>query len=122
MRVYQFDPQIYPRKLWVAVEVPTEELNEKFVDEIKDMDDSYDAETLPIQQKEPLLGGVLVRFENLKSMRSDNIAHEATHAALEIFDYVDARIQYDNQEPFAYLVGWVVKCIDEVKTAMQING
>ena len=122
MKVYQFDPQIYPRKLWVAVGVPTEELNEKFVDEIKDMDDSYDAETLPIQQKEPLLGGVLVRFENLKSMRPDNIAHEATHAALEIFDYVDARIQYDNQEPFAYLVGWVVKCIDEVKTAMQING
>lgn len=122
MKVYQFDPQIYPRKLWVAVGVPTEELNEKFVDEIKDMDDSTDAETLPIQQKEPLLGGVLVRFENLKSMRPDNIAHEATHAALEIFDYVDARIQYDNQEPFAYLVGWVVKCIDEVKTAMQING
>lgn len=122
MKVYQFDPQIYPRKLWVAVGVPTEELNEKFVDEIKDMDDSNDAETLPIQQKEPLLGGVLVRFENLKSMRPDNIAHEATHAALEIFDYVDARIQYDNQEPFAYLVGWVVKCIDEVKTAMQING
>lgn len=122
MKVYQFDPQIYPRKLWVAVGVPTSELNEKFVDEIKDMDDSNDAETLPIQQKEPLLGGVLVRFENLKSMRPDNIAHEATHAALEIFDYVDARIQYDNQEPFAYLVGWVVKCIDEVKTAMQING
>ena len=86
------------------------------------MDDSNDAETLPIQQKEPLLVGVLVRFENLKSMRPDNIAHEATHSALEIFDYVDARIQYDNQEPFAYLVGWVVKCIDEVKTAMQING
>lgn len=122
MKVYQFDPQIYPRKLWVAVGVPTEELNEKFVDEIKDMDDSYDAETLPIQQKEPLLGGVLVRFENLKSMRPDNIAHEATHAALEISDYVDARIQYDNQEPFAYLVGWVVKCIDEVKTVLQING
>lgn len=122
MKVYQFDPQIYPRKLWVAVGVTTSELNEKFVDEIKDMDDSNDAETLPIQQKEPLLGGVLVRFENLKSMRPDNIAHEATHAALEIFDYVDARIQYDNQEPFAYLVGWVVKCIDEVKTAMQING
>lgn len=122
MKVYQFDPQIYPRKLWVSVGVPTEELNEKFVDEIKDMDDSNDAETSPIQQKEPLLGGVHVRFENLKSMRPDNIAHEATHAALEIFDYVDARIQYDNQEPFAYLVGWVVKCIDEVKTAMQING
>lgn len=121
MRVYQFDPQIYPRKLWVAVGVPTEELNEKFVEEIKDIDKSADAETWPVQQKEPLLGGVLVRFENLKSMLPDNIAHEATHAALEIFDYVDARIQYDNQEPFAYLVGWVVKCIDEVKTANQIN-
>lgn len=121
MKIYQFDPQIYPRKLWVSVGTSTEELNEKFVEEIKDIDDSADAETWPVQQKEPLLGGVLIRFSDLKDMRPDNIAHEATHAALEIFDYVEARIQYDNQEPFAYLVGWVVKCIDEVKTTMQVN-
>lgn len=121
MKVYQFDPQVYPRKLWVAVGVPTEELNEKFGN-IKDMDDYCDAETMPVQQKEPLLGGVLIRFSDLKAMRPDNIAHEATHAALEIFDYVEARIQYDNQEPFAYLVGWVVKCIDEVKNdSMKIG-
>lgn len=48
-------------------------------------------------------------------MTAKNIAHESTHAALEIFAYVGARISYDNQEPYAYLVGWIADCIDKVK-------
>ena len=117
MSIYQFDPQIYPRKLWVSVGASTEELQERFgKEDIKeDLDDSYYAETYSVQQKEPLLGGVLIRFQNLKAMTPENMAHEATHAALEIFDYCDCRIDVENQEPFAYLVGWIVKCIEEVR-------
>ena len=117
MRIYQFDPQIYPRKLWVSIGASTEELQERFGKEDikKDLDDSYYAETYSVQQKEPLLGGVLIRFQDLKAMTPENMAHEATHAALEIFDYCDCRIDVENQEPFAYLVGWIVKCIEEVR-------
>lgn len=98
MGIYQFDPQIYPRKLWVAVGVSTEELQERFGrEDLSDMDDSYYAETNAVQQKEPLLGGVLVRFQDLKSMTPENIAHEVSHAAIEIFDYCDCRIDVDNQ-------------------------
>ena len=114
--VYQFDPQIYPRILWVATGASTEELQERFGKEsIKDMSDSSYAETDCVQQKEPLLGGVLVRFEDLKAMTPEIMAHEATHAALAIFDYCGCRIEIENQEPFAYLVGWIVKCIEEVR-------
>ena len=121
MNIYQFDPQVYPRRLWVSVEATTEELQQKFrKDDIKDMDDSYYAQTICVQQKEPLLGGVLVRFQDLKAMSLGNIAHEATHAALEIFDYCDCRIDVANQEPFAYLVGWIVRCIDEVRNAKSV--
>lgn len=116
MSIYQFDPQIYPRKLWVSVEASTEELQERFgKEDIKGFDDSYYAETMAVQQKEPLLGGVLVRFQDLKAMTPENIAHEASHAAIEIFDYCDCRIDVDNPEPFTYLVGWIVRCIDEVR-------
>lgn len=116
MSIYQFDPQIYPRRLWVSVDTSTEELQKRFgKEDIKDFDNSYYAETMVVQQKEPLFGGVLVRFQDLKAMTPDTIAHEATHVALEIFDYCDCRIDIENQEPFAYLVGWVVKCIEEVR-------
>ena len=117
MKIYQFDPQIYPRNLWVSVGASVEELQEKFgKEDIKeDLDDSYYAETYPVQQKETLLGGVLIRFQDLKAMTPENMAHEATHAALEIFDCCDCRIDVENQEPFAYLVGWIVKCIEEVR-------
>ena len=120
MNIFEFDPQIYPRKLWVSVGASTEELQEKFgKDDIKDFDESYYAETKAVQQKEPLLGGVLIRFQDLKAMTTENIAHEAAHAAIEIFNYCDCRIDVDNQEPFAYLVGWVAKCCDEVKNNLM---
>lgn len=116
MSIHQFDPQIYPRRLWVSVGSSTEELRQKFgKEDINDLDDSYYAETRAVQQKEPLLGGVLARFQDLKAMTPENIVHEATHAALEIFGYCNCRIDIENQEPFVYLVGWVVKCIEEVR-------
>lgn len=62
---------------------------------------------MPIQQKEPLLGGVLIRFQDLKAMTTETISHESTHAALEIFNYC------------AYLVGWIARCCDEVKNELQ---
>lgn len=121
MNIFEFNPQIYPRRLWVSVGASTEELQEKFGKEVikEDLDDSYYAETYPIQQKEPLLGGVLIRFQDLKAMSLENIAHAAAHAAIEIFNYCDCRIDVENQEPFAYLIGWITKCCDEVKSNLQ---
>lgn len=120
MNIFEFDPHIYPRKLWVSVGASTEELQERFgKEDIKDFDESYYAETMALQQKEPLLGGVLVRFQDLKAMSPENIAHEAAHVAIEIFDYCDCRIDVDNQEPFSYLVGWIARCCDEVKNNLS---
>lgn len=122
MKIYQFGPQIYPRKLWVSVGASLEELQERFGKEIKELDEQSDADTVVVQQKEPLLGGVLIRFENLAAMSINNIAHESTHAALVIFNLIGGRIDYYNQEPFAYLVGWVARCCDEVKNELSKNG
>lgn len=48
-------------------------------------------------------------------MTTEIITHEAFHASLDMFDAIGCRIDANNQEPFAYLVGWVSKCMEEVK-------
>lgn len=116
-RIHEFDPKIYPRLLWVTYGCPTAVLKDMFGDKAQDMDESADAETVICQRRKPdIKGGVLIRFENKAAMTAKNIAHEAVHAALDIFDYVDARISSDNQEPFAYLVGWIADCCQQVRT------
>lgn len=113
-QIHEFDPLIYPRKLWVAVNVSYGVIEKTFKD-IKPMDENADAQVDHTGHLESNKGGMLIRFENRKAMTQSNITHEATHAAMEIFDYVGAVPDPKNQEPFAYLCGWIAKCIDEVK-------
>lgn len=116
VKIHEFDPQIYPRLLWVAYGCPTDVLKDLFGDDVSDMDKDSNAEVINCRRMKPdVRGGILIRFRNKSDMATDNIAHEAVHAALEIFDYVGARIEYDNQEPFSYLVGWIADCCDKVK-------
>lgn len=89
MKIHEFDPVIYPRKLWVAVSTDT------FSDR---------------------LGGILVRFESKNAITIANIAHESSHIAMNIFDYIGAKVDLANQETFSYLVGWVADCINQVRT------
>ena len=39
------------------------------------------------------------------------IAHEAFHAAFDILDRAGVKPDAKNQEPFAYLLGWVVDAV-----------
>lgn len=114
--IHEFDPVLYPRRLWVVVNCPASVLNEWFEDKYEDLPNTTDACVVSARRIKPeIKGGVLIRFESKAAMTTSNIAHEAVHAAVEMFDYVGGRISYDNQEPFAYLVGWVADCIDKVK-------
>ena len=114
-QIHEFDCEIYPRKLWVAVGVPYDVIKDMFED-VAPMDENADAQVDNTRRLEPdIKGGLLVRFENRNAMTSANITHEAAHVAMEIFAYVGAYPDPKNQEPFAYLCGWVAKCINEVK-------
>ena len=119
-RVYGFDPQIYPRKIWVAVGGDIGTLRASFCQndgeqlDFKDID-KYSASTTAVTEKDTGLFGELIWFPKKSDMRVFTIAHEAVHAAIDIFDDCDCRIDAGNQEPFAYLVGWIAKCINEVK-------
>lgn len=114
-QIHEFDCEIYPRKLWVAVGVPYAVIKDMFED-VEPMDESTDAQVTHTRRLKPdIKGGILIRFENRKTLTVANITHEATHAATEIFSYVGAYPDPKNQEPFAYLCGWIAKCIDQVK-------
>ena len=114
--IHEFDPEIYPRLLWVTYGCPTSVLKDMFGENAQDMDETSNADVINCRRMKPdVRGGILIRFRSKSDMTMENIAHESVHAALEIFDYVNARIAYDNQEPFAYLVGWIADCCQQVK-------
>lgn len=108
--VYEFDPQIYPRKLWIAVSKET--FPDRF-DNVSAWDESSDAVTEHAYDKLNNKGGVLIRFESY-DMGMNQISHEASHAAMDIFSYIGAYPDPKNQEPFAYLVGWIADCCEKV--------
>ena len=115
-KIYEFDPQIYPRLLWVTVGCSLDVIREKFGKDFPEMDKDACADTCRAHTKTPKeRGGILIRFASKKEITYENVCHEAGHAAIEIFDYCGCCIAENNQEPFTYLQGWVAKCCKEVK-------
>lgn len=118
-RIYEFNPQIYPRRLWVAVGGTFENISTMFSamngEELVEGKDSL-AMTYMVQTKDDnKFLGHLIWFLSAKDMTTKNITHEAFHASSDLFCLLGCEMHYDNQEPFAYLAGWVADCIDKVK-------
>lgn len=116
VNIHEFDPQIYPRKIWVAVSCPKEVLADLFDFDLNEFDDNYAAVTYRCMRVKPTVqGGVLILFKNKSMMTSQIISHESCHAAMAILDFIGAKIDFDNQEYFCYLVGYIAKCCQQVK-------
>ena len=117
--IHEFDPCIYPRLLWVVKGGSLEEIRKTL--EFEELDEDFQstggAVTIAAYDNVKKKGGFLVWFPSPNDMTKNSywMAHEASHVALGIFDYVGAEAKAADSEPFAYLVGWVFKCIDEVR-------
>ena len=113
--IYEYDCGIYPRKLWVSIGVSNEEINEFFTgcDYIPPMEDNYYAETRVVNKGK--LGGYLIRFPNKKEVTPENVAHEAGHVAIRMFNVIESEISITTSEPFCYLLDWVVSCVFDAK-------
>ena len=46
----------------------------------------------------------------------DTCAHEATHVALDIYEFINQSICNCSPEPFCYLTGWATRCIYKTLT------
>lgn len=109
--IHEFDPVIYPRKLWITYDATPEELNNFFSGTKFKEEDGYYGITYTVQKSSNNKGGVLIRFANSKeALEPWNVSHEAVHAAAIICQYVGIIADWDNDEAFAYLVTWVTKC------------
>ena len=117
--VHEFDPVIYPIKLYVAVGEISKTLSENFVrydngSEIQPMDDSMGlAVTEKVRHKDTNKYGVAIIFGRKKDMNINYICHESVHAAKYMFEHINAEIE--PHEPFEYLTGWIAECIETVK-------
>ena len=116
--IHEFDPCIYPRRLWVVKGGELEEIRKtlEFDDIDEDFQSTGGAITITAYDNAKKKGGFLVWFPKSGDMSNlDWIAHESSHVALGVFDYIGSDVTASDSEPFSYLVGWVFKCIDEVR-------
>ncbi len=121
--IHEFDPCIYPQLLWVVKGGSLDEIRKTLeFPELSEEDKSSGAVTLSAYDNKNERGGFLVWFPKAKDMsHGDWMAHEASHVALGIFDYIGAEVKASDSEPFAYLVGWVFGCIDKVRKFKEVK-
>ena len=118
VKIHQFDPVIYPRKVWVCFGATKEVLDDRFTFTSPLVDELFEsiAVTSICTEKNTEFGGVIV-WTSKKTIAINTIAHESAHVADMIFDYIGEGTK--TEECYAYLVGWVAECIDK---AMKYKG
>lgn len=72
---------------------------------------SYEASTFWNRQARILI--VYLPSLSTRPHSLNNIVHELSHATFHILDDVDIRIDANNDEPFAYLQGWLMQEVFE---------
>lgn len=111
---WQYDPVIYPRKLWVAIGQSMDDLKNTFTPidgsewilPNKDFDGVTFSE---MARRDNNKYGELVLFNTKKDMTMNICAHEASH----VCDAIEEAIGMGHgDEPSAYLLGWIASCIN----------
>ena len=127
MEIHEFDPVIYPYKLWVVVDKKPTGISDVFDEYSGNPIEFIDRDTMglrafamPVTRKEDPYFGVVLFFRSRKSMSFELVAHECSHAAKYLFDHIGAEIK--EHEPFEYVVGWMAGCCEKVKKQKTGNG
>ena len=120
-KIYEYNPQIYPRKLWVIVKPQYETIKNNFGQDVKTLteeqfnsfkDGAY-AITIDVRNtNSDDLGVLIIVFDGAKA---ESFAHESVHFADYIYEELGIKSQpfSESNEPYAYLVGWCTKCIEK---------
>jgi hypothetical protein len=110
-KIYEFNCNIYPRRIWICFYPDREALDEMFGKGVAcEMDDDMDACVQNIIRHSDNKWGELIRFKS-KNVPSGHIAHEAAHAAMDILAQLDVDFDGYHQEALAYMIGWITNCI-----------
>ena len=115
-----FSNGIYPRRLYVAVGLSENDVNRMFISErgmlTLDWEGSDAATFDEIRDRDTLTYGSLVVFRSKGEMVPGTMAHEAVHVMESYMDVLGIeRAERGTNEHLSYLLGWIVKCMDEVR-------
>ena len=115
-----FSNGIYPRRLYVAVGLSEDDVNRMFISErgmlTLDWEGSDAATFDEIRDRDTLTYGSLVVFRSKGEMVPGTMSHEAVHVMESFMDVLGIeRAERGTNEHLSYLLGWIVKCMDEVK-------
>lgn len=119
-KIFEYDTQIYPRVIWIVYTKNPEVISGRFEYPLQFNPQNELGQGLAmvvnyIVDKESLKRGVLIWVQ--EPLKNPEIAHEAIHAAMAIFEEVGAVFEYNNQEPFCYLAEWIVEKIQKTLKA-----
>lgn len=111
---WEYDPVIYPRKLWVAIGLEHKDISNTFTDnngeELKQPNKDYDGLTISeVMRRTDNKMGEFVIFDTKKSMTMNVCTHEASHVCDAIEEVIG--IEHGG-ESSAYLLGWIASCIN----------
>ena len=123
-KIYEFDPQIYPRLLWIvkgSEEFVKENFRKKGGDEFteEDVDFSYaNAWVCKCERKSDDRLGIVIWIE--KNITAKELVHESYHALTAYVSDINTNLpEYDDdsyEEYAAYLIEWIFDCCWKVKT------
>ena len=129
-RIKEFNPIIYPTRLWVAIRPTYDEVRDRFgfldedgnevsvEDEFRPKDTTI-AQTYTVYDKDSRLKGCFVAIWLKAEVRSGVITHESSHCA----DWLDDELggisgqggnRFITGEPRAYYEQWVANNIEDV--------
>lgn len=118
IQIHEFDPVIYPYKIWIVVNKTPDIISENFRQHDNELITSWDncknldAFAMSVRNKENSKFGCLLYFRSKKSMTYNIVAHESSHAAKYLFDHIACDIK--EHEPFEYVLGWIAECCEKV--------
>lgn len=127
----KYDFTIYPCKLWVCTDF--EEAKKRFRNQYDNKELEFPVFDYTLSETYGLLkekstkefGFAVVVLSDLKSLGGTKIieiiSHEASHVANRIFDWLGIRLDANNDEPYAYLIGYIASCIWETVSKIIVE-
>lgn len=109
--IKEFDLVIYPTHLIVVIGELSNEVHQLYkpddpqYDAFLSPDEEHPCKTYTVLNKKDDGFDIMVWVKDLGSCKGHHFCHEVGHAALEIFKFIGAEVDVNNQEPFCYLIG-----------------
>lgn len=118
--IKEYDLIVYPLRFIVAIGDVEKEINTRYKPYEEEYNwlgapkESYKASTYHVKFKKGGWYAILIWYSSIEDFTGETLTHECNHAALDVFNFIGAKIQYNDQEPFCYLSGNMARLANTV--------